>query len=219
MFEVRGQVLQPQHSKSLPHRLQLRPCHTPLRAAGELCRRVTLCCSARLAFLRYNQKVDYHFRPLTESDESIVWGMLMHASHEPTLESVKAQPYLAHYAAGWGRAGNSGFVALVSCAPVGAAWLRLWPDADRGFGYVDDATPELAMAVLPSYQGKRLGTELLTQVLAAAKGFHSAVSLNVRADSPAVRLYQRVGFVKVAGSEIVNRTGGVSFNMINRLER
>ena len=145
--------------------------------------------------------------------------MLMHASHEPTLESVKAQPYLARYAAGWGRVGDSGIVVFVSGVPVGAAWLRLWSDADKGFGYIDDATPELAMAVLPQYRYHGLGTQLLSRVLAAAKGFHSAVSLNVRANSHAVRLYQRVGFVKVAGSEIVNRTGGVSFNMINRLER
>jgi GNAT superfamily N-acetyltransferase len=144
--------------------------------------------------------------------------MLMHASHEPTLESVKSQPYLARYAAGWGRAGDSGFVILASGLPGGAAWLRLWPDVDKGFGYVDDATPELAMAVLPQYQGKGLGTQILSRVLTSAKGLHPALSLNVRADNPVVRLYQRVGFVKVAGSEIVNRTGGVSFNMINRLE-
>lgn len=158
----------------------------------------------------------YELRQLTEADEPILWQMLMHASHEPTLESVKAQPYLARYAADWGCVGDLGFTALVSGVPVGAAWLRLWLGAGKGFGYVNDATPELALSVLPQYRGKGLGTRLLAQVLAAARGLYPAVSLNVRADNPAVRLYQRAGFIKVEGSEIINRTGGMSFNMINR---
>ena len=38
--------------------------------------------------------------------------------------------------------------------------------------------------------------------------------LHVRAKNPVINLYQCVGFVKVAGSEIVNRVGGISFNMV-----
>ena len=162
--------------------------------------------------------MNYEFRQLNEADEPIVWQMLMHASHEPTLESVKSQPALARYAAGWGRIGDAGWAGFVSGVPVGAAWWRLWSAAEKGFGYIDDATPELAMSVLPQYRGEGLGTLLLAQVLAAAKGLYPALSLNVRADNPVVRLYQRVGFVKVEGSEIINRTGGISFTMISRLE-
>lgn len=161
--------------------------------------------------------MDYEFRSLAKVDEPIVWRMLMHASHEPTLESVKSQLYLACYAAGWGRAGDVGFVSLVHSQPIGAAWLRLWSDSDKGFGYINEGTPELAMAILPEYRGKGIGTQLLALVLQAVQGSCPAVSLNVRADNPVVSLYQRAGFVKVEGSEIVNRTGGVSFNMVNKL--
>lgn len=158
------------------------------------------------------------FRPLTGEDEPIVWQMLMYASHEITLNSVKSQPYLARYAAAWGRAGDTGFVAIIdNNQSVGAAWLRLWTEDNRGFGYVDDATPELAMAVLPEYRGQHIGTQLLFYLLKAVQGIYPAVSLNVRADNSVVRLYQRVGFVKIEGSEIINRTDGISFNMINRL--
>ena len=70
------------------------------------------------------------------------------------------------------------------------------------------------MAVLPEHRGRGVGTQLLAHVLQATQSAYSAVSLNVRGNNPVVRLYQRAGFVRVPGSEIINRTGGVSFNMV-----
>lgn len=162
--------------------------------------------------------MDYEVRALTAKDESIVWEMLQYASHELSLESVQKQPYLARYAAGWGRAGDSGCVATKDIALIGAAWLRLWLEDDKGFGYVSNEIPELAMAVLPDFRGQGIGTQLLTQVLEGAKRCFPAVSLNVRGDNGVVRLYERAGFVKVPGSEMINRAGGVSFNMVRKCE-
>jgi ribosomal protein S18 acetylase RimI-like enzyme len=164
--------------------------------------------------------MDYHaFRRLTAADEPVVWHMLMHAAHEQTVEAVRRQPELARYAAGWGRRGDAGVVAMSQGQAAGAAWLRLWVGSDKGFGYFDDATPELAMAVLPAYRGHGVGTRLLAMVLDESAGEYPAISLNVRATNPAVRLYRRAGFAKVDGSEIINRTGGVSFTMIITLPR
>ena len=57
------------------------------------------------------------------------------------------------------------------------------------------------------------------QILEMAKPNFSAVSLSVRADNPVVRLYERSGFVKVVGSEVVNRIGGGSFTMVCKLDK
>ena len=157
------------------------------------------------------------FRPLTSNDETLIWHMLMLAAHEPSLDAVRSQAVLAPYAAGWGRAGDVGFVALDHDQPVGAIWLRLWTATSHGFGYVDEATPELAMAVLPDSQGRGLGTQLLALLLERVQGIYPAVSLSVRADNPALRLYERAGFIKIAGSEKTNRVGSISFNMSRRL--
>ena len=50
--------------------------------------------------------MDYEIRALTAGDELIVWEMLRYASHEPSVEAVQTQPYLARYATNWGRIGE-----------------------------------------------------------------------------------------------------------------
>ena len=169
--------------------------------------------------------MDFVIRSLIVEDESIVWKMLQYAAHESSIESVRQQPYLARYALNWGRIGDLGYVASIlqrrGCAndtsPIGAAWLRLWLGEDKGFGYVRDEIPELAIAVLPDYRGQGIGSKLLTQILDAAKINYPAVSLSVRANNPVLQLYERSGFIQIPGSEVVNRAGEVSFSMICEL--
>lgn len=87
--------------------------------------------------------------------------MLQVAAHESSLEVVQQQPFLARYAAHWGRVGDCGWVAELDQRAMGAVWLRLWTEADQGFGYLDATIPALAIAVLPPYQGQGIGTQLL----------------------------------------------------------
>ncbi|MEM6713706.1 MAG: GNAT family N-acetyltransferase [Cyanobacteria bacterium P01_C01_bin.147] len=150
--------------------------------------------------------MDYPIRPLSPEDKPIVWEMLRYAAHESSWEALQ-HPLIARYATDWGRPGDLGYGAWHAATPIGAAWLRLWPEADKGFGYVSDDIPELAIGVAPDYRGQGVGTRLLTPLLAAAKEQFSAVSLSVRGDNPAVHLYSRVGFVPVSDSKSLNRTG------------
>jgi ribosomal protein S18 acetylase RimI-like enzyme len=158
-------------------------------------------------------KQDYVIRPLTPADEPLLWDMLYYAIYvsegqAPPEHDVVKQPELATYVAGWGQESDIGFVALdgEGKQPLGAAWLRLLKGDSKGFGYVDEATPELSMAVLPEYRGRGIGTRLLTRLLQVAANHHSAVSLSVDTDNPALRLYRRLGF------EVVG-TSGTSLTM------
>ncbi len=142
----------------------------------------------------------------------------MHAAHETSLATVKSNLDLVRYVSGWGRAGDLGVVAEKADFAVGAAWLRLWSKDSRGYGYVADEVPELAIAVIPEMRGQGIGTALLSQIIQVATSQYPAISLSIRADNPALQLYERVGFVAVPGSEVFNREGGRSFNMIKRLK-
>ncbi|WP_243714042.1 GNAT family N-acetyltransferase [Nostoc sp. 106C] len=50
-------------------------------------------------------------------------------------------------------------------------------------------------------------------MLSAAKAYYPFVSLSIRSSNPALRLYQRLGWEVVDGSETINRVGGISFKM------
>ncbi len=150
--------------------------------------------------------MSYSIRPLVLTDEPFLWQMLYHAIHvpegypDPPPELVFL-PELARYVNDWGRQGDLGFLAYETATNsfVGAVWLRLLTGEKRGYGYVDDATPELSMAVLPAYRSQGLGTQLLKTLFTSGWG-NSPVSLSVSADNPARRLYKRFGF-EVVGEE------------------
>ncbi len=161
---------------------------------------------------------EFSIRLLGSQDEPILWEMLMYAAHESSLRAVKANPDLIRYVENWGRIGDTGVVIEQESVPIGAAWLRLWPSDEKGYGYINDNIPELAIALLPNFRGLGIGTKLLKQILTIAQDHFPAVSLSIRADNPALRLYQRIGFMPVADSEVINRTGGRSFTMTCQLK-
>ena len=158
-----------------------------------------------------------HIRPLAADDEPFLWTALYHALYvppgaEPLPPEVVRQPDIARYVSGWTkRPGDLGFVAELDGEPVGAAWLRHWSSGCRGYGFVDEATPELSMSLLPGYRGRGIGTALLRRLLAAAAHESDAVSLSVSNSNPALRLYERFGFVVVGEPE------GGSITMVKRL--
>jgi ribosomal protein S18 acetylase RimI-like enzyme len=156
-------------------------------------------------------------RKINLNDDEFIWQMLMYASHEESIDAVRTQPGLMPYAEKWGRIGDNGFIAVEHDQPVGASWIRLWNATNKGFGYIDDDTPELVVATIPSVRGRGIGTMLISILIEDIRLSYSALSLSVRKNNPSVNLYERLGFVKVARSEIVNRTGGISFIMRKNL--
>lgn len=123
------------------------------------------------------------------------------AEERPPFDAVRA-PNIARYLTGWGRFGDRAFVAEIDGAPVGAAWYRLFPPEDAGYGTVDASTPELSIAVAPERRGEGVGSALLAALIDAAHddGF-AALSLSVACANPRAReLYERFGF-RVVGTK------------------
>ena len=162
--------------------------------------------------------MSYAIRPALEEDVPFLWKMLAYAAHldedGPAAPLVSEDPFLQRYVHGWGRPTDLGFVAVDPSTgkAVGAAWVRLLIGAEQTPSYVDEQTPELALAVHPAYRGHGVGTQLLQHLLVTARQRFPAVVLSVRATNPARHLYERLGFVVIG--TIVNRVGSSSDTML-----
>jgi ribosomal protein S18 acetylase RimI-like enzyme len=145
--------------------------------------------------------MDYVIHPLTAADEPVLWEMLYQAlrtSEDAPPRDIVRQPEYARHVEGWGRAGDTGFVAYDAEKKdelLGAVWFRVSPGKAE-----EQAMPELAFAVKSGHRKRGIGAALLTQ-LVKANPQNSAVSISAAANNPAVRLYERFGFKIVQQSE------------------
>jgi len=120
----------------------------------------------------------------------------------PFPKSIIEEPNLAKYIADWGRRDDIALVAEQDGQLIGAVWCRLLKAAEKGYGYIDDQTPELSLAINADFRNQGLGTKLMEAAFIALveKGF-SQVSLSVDKDNKAVFLYKRLGFETVVEEE------------------
>ncbi|QXC60028.1 GNAT family N-acetyltransferase [Aquihabitans sp. G128] len=155
-------------------------------------------------------------RPATSDDLPFLWAMLGAASAPdgPPLarEEVEGNEVLRRYLDGWGRPGDVGVVAEADPGVdaegeptaggelLGAAWYRSFTAAEPGYGFVDEATPEIAIACTPEARGKGLGRQLVAALLGQARSDGVAqLCLSVVATNvAALRVYEHQGFVTVA---------------------
>jgi GNAT superfamily N-acetyltransferase len=130
-------------------------------------------------------------RPVDQMDMRFLRDMLRHAYHWRLSEDTERPVY--RYVANWGRRGDAGVLALDGPHAYGAAWYRLFTEDEPGFGFVDETTPELTIAVVPSRRGQGAGAELLQALLdrARADGY-AAVSLSAAPGQTS--FYERYGF-------------------------
>lgn len=132
-------------------------------------------------------------------DVRFLRDMLHHAYYWKERKPDAGPGPVQLYVKAWGRAGDTAVIAIVDGFPVGAAWYRLFPPSHPGYGFVNEQTPELAVAVVPNARGQGVGSALLATLLdrARADGFR-ALSLSVdKLNDAAVALYRRHGFAPV----------------------
>lgn len=135
--------------------------------------------------------------PLLE--EFLYQAIFIPSGLEPLPRSILKEPELEMYIKDFGQQPDDwALAAEVNGQLVGSVWVRIMKD----YGYFDDQTPSLSISFLPDFRGQGLGQQLMTAMLnlLKAKGYPS-VSLSVSKDNPAVRFYQRLGFVTVEERE------------------
>lgn len=153
-------------------------------------------------------------RHLTQLDEPFLWEMLYLAvfvpqGQAPLPRKIIHEPIIRRYVENWGLPDDIGFLAIDGNIPVGAAWLRHFSEDYQGYGYIDNTTPEMCIAVLPEYRGKGIGSDLIKQLFELAKDRYMQISLSVSEENPARSLYERMGFQTV-------KQEGDSLTMLNK---
>ena len=134
----------------------------------------------------------------TESDflaDMLYEAIFIPEGHDPLPKDVIKDKSLSKYIENWGK--DKFDIALVVEADnqfVGAIWGRLLTDEHKGFGYVDDNTPELSMAVKKEYRNQGIGTKLIKKIAAEYQKLGvDYLSLSVDKANNASNLYKRLG--------------------------
>jgi ribosomal protein S18 acetylase RimI-like enzyme len=108
------------------------------------------------------------------------------------------QPDLKRYIQNFGQEGDYCLVAEQYRKLIGAIWIRFI----NGYGFVDNDTPEMSMAVLNGNRGEGIGKQLLTEMIDRLKSKQlSRISLSVDKKNFAHEFYKKYGFVDYLSSE------------------
>ncbi|OPA75283.1 histone acetyltransferase [Paenibacillus selenitireducens] len=146
----------------------------------------------------------FQVRPIGEEDIPFLWEMLYESLYVPEggcpfPRDVIHEPSLSKYVEGWGRIGDYGYIAIDAQGErVGSVIMRFFKESNQGYGYVNEETPELNIAIIDAYRGKGIGTLLLESILEYGKAKQlPAISLSVDPNNYAVKLYERYGFHEI----------------------
>jgi ribosomal protein S18 acetylase RimI-like enzyme len=133
-------------------------------------------------------------------------------------DTPQLERYIEHYGI---YKTDIGVYALVNNKLAGAAWVRvLKGENNRGFGYVNDQTPELVLGVKPEFRNQGVGTKIMEQLMREVAMSFDQMSLCVRKNNPAIKLYERLGFTKIEGSQRHDEKRDIdTFIMLATLEK
>jgi len=137
---------------------------------------------------------------LDKAHEAFIKEMLHEAlfvaKNAPKLPiSIIEEDHMKKYYENWGRLGDLRIVAINNNEPIGASWSRLFNFENKAYGYVNDQTPELSIALKSEYRNNGIGTILLKKLMKENKKLGiKQISLSVDKLSPVMKLYDRLGF-------------------------
>ncbi|MDR3057598.1 MAG: GNAT family N-acetyltransferase [Prevotella sp.] len=94
------------------------------------------------------------------------------------------------------------FVADLNGKIIGAVWVRILSGKIKGYGNIDNETPEFAISLFQEYRNKGYGTQMMKKMIEylKEKGYKQT-SLSVDKNNYAVRMYQKLGFETIQENE------------------
>lgn len=101
------------------------------------------------------------------------------------------KPELRVYIDNFGEEDDNCLVAECDGKIVGAVWTRII----KGYGSIDDSTPEFAISLYKDYRGNGIGMNMMLEMIELLKEKrYQQASLAVQKDNYALKMYKKVGF-------------------------
>ena len=126
-------------------------------------------------------------------------------------KTIVNKPPLSKYIDKFGRRGDFALVLINENKLVGAVWSRLFTENEKSYGFIDERTPELSIAVLEKFRKRGFGGLMIQKLSEKLKSENfGQISLSVDKQNRAVNLYLRLGF------EVVTEKG-TAFTMLKKL--
>ena len=132
--------------------------------------------------------------------EMLYLALYVPEGEPPFPKSILDNPDISKYIDHWGTYSNDlAIVAVLNEKLIGAVWGRTFNSLKPGYGFIDEKTPEISIAVKDEFRNQRIGTKLIDEItmIYSSRGIKS-VSLSVDKRNRAKSLYEKKGFIVVA---------------------
>ena len=144
------------------------------------------------------EKIIIHPLLATDIDflkEMFYESLYTHDDELPLPKSIINQPELKKYYHNWDLPNDISFIAKIENTNIGVVWCRFFTNDKPGYGFIDEQTPELGIAIKSTFRGKRIGTLLMNNLFEVlhTKSIKQ-ISLSVDSRNRAFYLYQNLGF-------------------------
>jgi len=151
--------------------------------------------------------IDYTIRNIKPTEFCLLEEFLYEAIFQRDENNLLAKdviksPELSVFIDDFGKPDDYCLIAETNGKVVGAVWTRILIGEVKGFGNIDDKTPEFAISLIKEYRNKGIGTALMRNMLLLLKKHgYKRTSLAVQKDNYAVKMYKAIGFEIVAELE------------------
>ena len=139
--------------------------------------------------------------------EMLYLALYVPEGQTPFPKTVLENPEISKYIDNWGiYQDDIAIVAEFGGELVGAIWGRIFKIPTIGYGFVDENTPEISMAIKGNFRSQGIGTKLIEEISNSYlnRGINS-ISLSVDKRNRAKLLYERTGFefAKDTGTAVI----------------
>ena len=147
-------------------------------------------------------------REIRAEELEILDGMLYESIYqpegcEPVPRHVTQIPEINVYIDGFGsKKDDYCLVADLDGHIIGAVWVGVLAGKIKGYGNIDDQTPEFVISLLKEYRNQGIGTLLMQKMIEhLKKRGYAQTSLSVQKKNYAARMYQKLGFEIIRENE------------------